>query len=455
MQWITELMGLYSDLLKSNPIVGGLMSLWGLTLLTFLLRSVPASIFGFLKRQFTTTLQFTNDTIGTNLQTYTAFMEWFENSSWSGWSRSLSLSGRYYNSQKEDGTVVGIGNGSHFFFYKGRPFWMERTQIQNQGAYHIQYEIVITALGRNRQVILDLIEEFRYKETHDKISVYQFEDKNWTHVTDIPRRHIKTVVINRDVKQEMLRVIDEFTSSRGWYEQRGLPYKMTYLLHGIPGTGKSSLIKAIASHYGMNLCVLSLTYLSDMSFARALTTVPSNSLVVIEDFDSTDATKARKSLMVPGGAVQQIAVPVQAGGNAVPAPAATETKEKEDTAPRGFLTLSGMLNALDGVVSLDGTLIMLTTNVAHTLDPALVRAGRIDHQVELMKLEDAEIREYVRLMFPSVSLPTEQTFAPILGCDLQKLYFANRHDEERFVRSIPLWLTGVAQIPRLSASRGT
>ena len=47
------------------------------------------------------------------------------------------------------------------------------------------------------------------------------------------------------------------------------------------------------------------------------------------------------------------------------------------------LSFSGFLNALDGVATQEGTVLFMTTNHKEQLDPALIRAGRIDQQVEL------------------------------------------------------------------------
>ena len=47
------------------------------------------------------------------------------------------------------------------------------------------------------------------------------------------------------------------------------------------------------------------------------------------------------------------------------------------------LTLSGLLNAIDGVTSSEGRIVFMTTNYVDKLDPALIRPGRVDYrQVE-------------------------------------------------------------------------
>ncbi len=80
----------------------------------------------------------------------------------------------------------------------------------------------------------------------------------------------------------------------------------------------------------------------------------------------------------------------------------------ETTGKDSRITLSGLLNALDGVSAQEGRLLFATTNRYHSLDPALIRPGRMDMHVEFRLASQYQARElYKRFYFPDA--PNELT----------------------------------------------
>lgn len=445
LETLTELFNQFNTYAKANPVLAGVVSLWGMGVLTWTLRSVPMRVFQFLKRQLSTTLEINNQDTGTNIETFFSFLVWFEQSRWSRFSRNLMLNGVYSSIATTPGadpnpdlvghgdTIIGVGNGSHFFFYRGRPFWMTRTQNQVQGATYgrINYEIKLTTIGRNRQVIIDLVNEFKYIPPKNKVGIYQLGSNGWDRTTDISQRQLESVVMERNLKDDIVGKIDEFLKSRQWYYDKGLPYKITMLFHGIPGTGKTSIIKALASHFNLNLCQLHLNSMSDLTFEKALTMAPKKSIIVIEDFATTAAVRAREEVVRKIEMVEN-----KTTGEDAP------VLEVGTGQPGGLnllqgLTLSGILNALDGVVALDDKIIILTSNTIEDIDPAILRPGRIDHQYVIPPLTDTEVKEYIELMFPGTDTHGYR-FDEIPGARLQQLYLENRNNADAFVRSIPV-----------------
>jgi chaperone BCS1 len=440
MDFLLHLFNTVNTYSKTNPLMAGALSLWGLGVVTWICKGIPKWLWEHIERQFTTTLTFTNDTVGTNNETFGNFMHWFESNAWIRLSRSMSLQGGY--GSKDNGTTIGMGPGKHYFKYRGRLMWLNRERLTTGGTtYQINYEITITTLGRNRQLLVDMISEFIYRPKNDRIGIYTWNDGEWVRTADIRKRGLQTVIIAQDVKSKLMSTIDEFRGSRAWYENRGLPYKLTYLLHGIPGCGKTSLIKALASHYEMSLAVLNLMSMNDERLEHALSSAPDNCIVVIEDFDSAGATKARRGLSSKTKSKPKPLNGISSGKRLTPVKAdddgAEQSTPMDVMSGWSMLSLTGILNALDGIVSLDNKILFLTTNVREELDQALIRKGRIDHTIELKALEHVEVLEYIELMFPGHPVDYSHVYDTILGCDLQDLYFEHRHDEHTFVNAIP------------------
>lgn len=400
---------------KSNPIIAGGIALWGLSVVTFICRHIPTQVFKFICNQTTTRLYFNDTYDGYNSENYRSFMVWFNMHNWSKHMRSLKLVSKPWmdtESEKYEANtstaITGVGNGSHFFIYKRRLFIMHHHTLDKVGGNSVISEINLVMIGRNRKILASLVEEFSYKFDESKLCIYKF-DKEWTRLSDFPKRPLDTVIIDYRIKNKIVEVITEFKASRDWFTTRGLPYKKTFILHGIPGTGKTSLIKALAAYFDMGICTINIAAMTDTGFQEALSTAPSKNIILIEDFDSASATRSRD----------------------------LKKREHEKEDMFSVLSLSSILNSLDGVVTLDNKLIFLTTNVLETVDSAMIRKGRVDYIFELKALRHREVCEYVSLMFPDFALPSHLKFNDILGCDLQDLYFDYKEDPWKFIEKIP------------------
>lgn len=189
---------------------------------------------------------------------------------------------------------------------------------------------------------------------------------------------------------ELKERLDLFVNHPDWYQARGIPHSLGILLHGIPGAGKTSTIKAIAKDTGRHIFNLSLRpyttqkQLTHLFFnenvavigddgVRQVYRIPLNQRVyVIEDIDClTDVVYQRKADSV-----------VDLNGDAV--------------------TLSFLLNLLDGVLETPGRILIITTNHAEKLDKALVRPGRIDVNIRFQEATRDLIAEMYRNFYGSV-----------------------------------------------------
>ena len=82
--------------------------------------------------------------------------------------------------------------------------------------------------------------------------------------------------------------VEKFLNGSRWYYDRGIPYRRGYLLHGPPGSGKTSFVLALAGHLDFNICVLSLSDsgMTDDRLNHLLTQAPPRSIILLEDIDA-------------------------------------------------------------------------------------------------------------------------------------------------------------------------
>lgn len=412
----TEYINTFTQMMKDYPWMVGIYSLYGMTVLTYCLKFIP-SFFEFVKTQSITTIELNNAGWSGNEAHFQAFMGWYLKSPYAKWSRYLSLDGKYSRWYDDDDTtdnketyVIGAGYGTHFFFYKKRLYWFTKGTLQSSGSEKEKQNIIIKTLGRTQQPLIDLVKDFAVKPKETDLNIYAFKDNEWDEISRVNKRPLDSVILRKDIKEKLVSNLQYFFDNREWFIRRGLPYKQTYVLHGLPGTGKSSTIKALASHFNKNICIIDITAISNASFERAMASVPRNSIVLIEDFDSCKALHSRED----------------EDGNER-APSFADLGE--------VLSLSKVLNVLDGVVSLDDTVVFLTTNHLDKIDAAMIRKGRVDHIQEIPYLEDAEVKDYIKLMYPGTEVPN-CTFNTIAGCNIQALYLEHRDDVNSFIASL-------------------
>lgn len=161
-------------------------------------------------------------------------------------------------------------------------------------------------------------------------------------------------------------------SRRTYFAECGIPYRRGYLFYGPPGTGKSSFSAALAGHLRCDIYHVSLASgtITDADLHRLFLGLPRKCIVVIEDIDCAGISRERVDLQ---GAAHVSGIMAFEGVPQIP----YETPTSRHTS----VTLSGLLNAIDGNTSQEGRLLIMTSNDPDALDAALTRPGRIDKKV--------------------------------------------------------------------------
>ncbi|OEL23595.1 AAA-ATPase [Dichanthelium oligosanthes] len=187
-----------------------------------------------------------------------------------------------------------------------------------------------------------------------------------------------TLAMDLAKKLEIMDDLDAFRKGKDYYERIGKAWKRGYLLYGPPGTGKSSMIAAMANYLDYDIYDIELTSVASNTDLRSMfIDTKGKSIIVVEDIDCSlnlTGNRRRNKHLLPSPTD-----PADATTRREPQP------EPPTESTSSKVTLSGLLNAIDGLWSACGgeRVIVFTINHVEKLNPALVRRGRIDKHIEM------------------------------------------------------------------------
>jgi len=204
----------------------------------------------------------------------------------------------------------------------------------------------------------------------------------WMRYNKIPSRTLDTVYFDEKLKQKFRSDIKDFLTKEKEYDEFGIPYKKNYLLTGIPGSGKTSIIKAMCREIGYSLCIFSINHDVDNNTAlAAFRDIPPKSVLLFEDIDCLFE------------------------------------KRTSSEANKSQFTFSHLLNLLDGVFSRKGLISFITTNHPENLDHALLRQGRTDMIIHMNYPKKVDVRHLFRDMMRKEEMTPEE-----IDCDFDRFY---------------------------------
>jgi chaperone BCS1 len=362
--------------LHANPIFAGLVGTMLMGSALYALRTAPVKLGHWLYDALTVTLVINSDD-----GVFDWVNEWLSRHEYAKRARRLKLTtGR----SSSDEWTLAPGFGMHLLWDRG-PVLLERLVNDKQptSAYRINETFKITTFGRGQSRLRELIERANdVRRREDNLGLRVWQGGYWQPLPSRPKRPIDTVFLPEAQKAEILRDVEWFFGAREWYASRGLSHRRGHLYYGIPRTGKTTLVTAIASHFARPIYIINLaTVKNDNELLQAFLTAGVNAIILIEDVDCIGVAHKRVVETKPTGS------PLDVLGKA-PAEVAEG------------VTLSGLLNAIDGVTASDGRLLCMTTNHIDKLDPALIGEARIDKRFEIGPLTPRLVEVMAERFFP-------------------------------------------------------
>jgi len=285
--------------------------------------------------------------------------------------------------------------GRHWFWYRGRPFRVNfhRSEDTRGWAPKRSELLAFQTVGRDQALLKDFVTEIaacHRKNQQVQSCLYVFSEY-WERMEGYTARLLDSVILKTGERDRLVADIEKFKASKSRYRHLGVPYHRGYLLYGPPGTGKTSLVSAIAGKFAMSIYAINLTDFNDRTLMKAINDVPQGSIVLFEDVDCMMGSKARHD-------------PAKKPAGAPP------DKPEDKTLDKFGVTLSGLLNVLDGFHAPQDVLFMMTTNKIEVLDPALLRPGRIDYRIYLGVASEQQKLELYRRFFPTAEEFEAQAF---------------------------------------------
>lgn len=199
------------------------------------------------------------------------------------------------------------------------------------------------------------IETLEFVISDNKLIKYVWKDSYWKFCNGFKRRSLDTLYLPEKHKSFVIHEIQNFFNlDKSIYVNLSIPERKIFLFWGIPGSGKTTFIRAIASHFNKHIAIVKNAHnMDDTSLENMLEELPTNSVVLFEDIDSLFIGRINVA--------------------------------------NTNLTFSGLLNFLDGIIDYNKLLIFITTNNIKDIDIALRR--RIDVFLEFSYIKKTELKQ--------------------------------------------------------------
>lgn len=341
------------SILEDNDFAKGGIVIAAFSSLIYGLKSIPRKLYNLAIRQCTAEI-----TLDNRQDPLRWLLLWLSQTDYGRRTKRLTV-------HNDDGDVT-IGPGLHFLIRNRKLIIISyvREYSENSGITSLRESLSLRIVPGNFQDIVDLLKEAKkaYRADQDDTIGIMIPDSwgdDWRELNRIKKPTWNAVTLASSVENDVQTRLKNFSDLKERCQDLSVPWRTGFLLYGPPGNGKTTLAKVIAGTMGWDLYVLNLNGITkDNDLIRMCSNIPNKSVLLIEDVDAYNVSR-----------------------------------DKENT--KDGITLSGLLNALDGVTSQDGRILVITTNNPEKLDAALVRSGRVDAKLML----DPPTKEQLKRLF--------------------------------------------------------
>lgn len=373
-------------MLDSNPAIqtaiAGAVALAISGAIGYAMRDVPVKILGGVKWLFIITSQI-DDSKWERREIFNRTCDALLDASIPIFTRTFSES-VYYEEKDETSDEwqrvnnLSLGYGKTVCFVSGCILFVGRYKTdQNTNPFDTVH---ISTFIWNKAKLISFMEGIRGKKDNLP-AVYENFGEGWTKSGNVVGDTLDELTLMPETRSNITHELDRFHSNIDPQFS-----KLTLLLHGQPGTGKTGIVRAIAKSYKRSIYSINLSGMNDQKLFTAVRSIPKGCILLIEDCDCITATTQR------------------------------DIAANSDKPP---LTLAGLLNCLDGIVPLTNTIVFLTTNHIEKLDGALTRQARVDRKIHLPQIDGKYVSEKLLSKF-NIDMQFDNMM--FLGCEVHEVY---------------------------------
>ncbi len=300
----------------------------------------------------------------------------------------------------------------HIFKYEGFNFKYEEESSSDSNKSCIYKTLTITTYSEDLTKLKDFIKKCNneyskfvnnQKELMFIIPIIDYDDVYYSTYSFTSNKTFTDLLCNK--KDKIIDMIDSLNNKK--------IDKLGILMHGIPGSGKTTIIKCIANYTKRSIIAIDLKKIKSRSallnilfrtYVGRLYLPLSKRIYVIEDIDCASKVVLDRVSIIP-----------------------TDSDEEDES-----LTLSDVLNCIDGILELKDTIMIFTTNYVDKLDKALIRPGRIDLKIELAYMDRESKFTYIKNAY-NRSIPSDYLDIEVTPAELENLVLLNQDNYENFL----------------------